>query len=164
MAEVIDENWPIHIVSTGLKDILVPIDTAANLEKLVPDRKAISAISQNKEVVGIHAFSLIDDEDLTAVCRNFAPLYGIDEEAATGTANCALACYLYKNGIKRNPYIFEQGHNLNSISQIYVNIKSESSVIMKSENNMIEKNERNTITKVYVGGYGYLICKKTFSI
>ena len=32
-------------------------------------------------------------------CRNFAPVVGIDEEAATGTANGALSRYLYKNGL-----------------------------------------------------------------
>jgi predicted PhzF superfamily epimerase YddE/YHI9 len=31
------------------------------------------------------------------LARNFAPLYGIDEEAATGTSNGALACFLMKH-------------------------------------------------------------------
>ena len=30
--------------------------------------------------------------------RNFAPLYDIDEEAATGTSNGALVYYLYRHG------------------------------------------------------------------
>ena len=66
---------------------------------------------------------------LTAICRNFAPLYGIDEESATGTSNCALACYLYRYVSKQDQYIFEQGHNLNSISRIYVNLDTEDNTI-----------------------------------
>ena len=31
--------------------------------------------------------------------RNFAPLYDIDEEAATGTSNGALVYYLYRHGL-----------------------------------------------------------------
>lgn len=48
----------------------------------------------------------------TAICRNFAPLYGIHEESATGTSNGALACYLHKYGVLSSgseEAIFEQG-------------------------------------------------------
>lgn len=41
----------------------------------------------------------------------FGPLYGIEEEAATGMAAGALACFLYKkeNNIKRAQLLIEQG-------------------------------------------------------
>ena len=39
----------------------------------------------------MHLFALSEEN---IICRNFAPLYDIDEEAATGTSNGALACYL----------------------------------------------------------------------
>ena len=48
-------------------------------------------------MVGFHAFAISDDDEITADCRNFAPLYDIDEEAATGTSNGALTWYLYKH-------------------------------------------------------------------
>ena len=105
----------------------------------------ISAISKEKNVVGIHAFTLVKDKTVTAICRNFAPLYGIDEESATGTSNCALACYLFKHGQRQHQYIFEQGYHLNNISQIIVR--------MNYENQLIKN--------VFVGGYGYLDCRKT---
>ena len=35
----------------------------------------------------------------TAHVRNFAPLYGVDEESATGTANAALTHYLQRQGL-----------------------------------------------------------------
>ena len=143
--DVIACQYPIQIISTGLRDILVPIDEVKNLKEAIPDFKFISDISKNKNVIGLHAFSLVDSEQLTAICRNFAPLYGIDEESATGTSNCALACYLFNYGLKQKQYIFEQGHNLGNISQIVVNIESEDDII----------------TNVMVGGYGYIVCKKT---
>ena len=37
--------------------------------------------------------------DAAAHCRNFAPLYAIPEEAATGTSNGALTYYLYRRGL-----------------------------------------------------------------
>ena len=139
--EVLNTNYPIQIVSTGLKDMLVPINSRENLKKLTPDFEEMKKISKEKDVIGMHMFMLNNTDELTAVCRNFAPLYGIDEESATGTSNCALACYLYKYGIKKNKYIFEQGYELNNPSQIIVYLE---------ENN-------NEISNVLVGGKGYIV-------
>ncbi len=36
---------------------------------------------------------------ITAFCSNFAPLFGIPEECATGTANAALTYYLHLLGL-----------------------------------------------------------------
>lgn len=103
---MLNEEYPIQIVSTGLKDILVPIDNRESLRKIKPDFEEMKKISKEKEVIGMHMFTVNNDEELTAICRNFAPLYGINEESATGTSNCALACYLFKYGIKRiNMYL-----------------------------------------------------------
>ena len=44
-------------------------------------------------MTGVHAFTLDkagDADDALCHARNFAPLYDIDEEAATGTSNGAL--------------------------------------------------------------------------
>ena len=68
------------------------------LNALAPDMEALSALSQELGVVGVHAFALSDD-GFTAHVRNFAPLYGVPEESATGTANAALTFYLFKQGI-----------------------------------------------------------------
>lgn len=136
----ITDAMPVQIVSTGLRDIMVPVTNPEVLGRMTPDFAAITRLSRVKQCIGVHAFSPAKERGLTAICRNFAPLYGIDEESATGTSNCALACYLYKYASKQDSYIFEQGYNLNSISRIYVKLDTED----------------NTITGVWVGGYGYL--------
>lgn len=144
----VDETLPNQIVSTGLRDIIVPIVSLEVLHKMIPDLTAITGISREFECVGIHAFSLVNDSDVTAVCRNFAPLYGIDEESATGTSNCALACYLHKYGIRKEQYVFEQGYNLNSISRIYVQVEGED----------------DNISGVYVGGFGSVDSLKSLEV
>lgn len=144
----IDEAYPIQIVSTGLRDILVPISTPDVLASMIPDFEMISRVSREKKCVGIHAFSIIEDTEITAICRNFAPLYGIQEESATGTSNCALACYLHQYGIKQSQYIFEQGYNLKSISRIYVKVES--------------RDDR--LTEVYVGGQGEMLDKRGITL
>lgn len=144
----IDHRFPIQIVSTGLNDVMLPVDSVEHLEQLSPDFEMIANMSKEKEVVGVHAFTIIKESDVTAICRNFAPLYGIDEESATGTANCALACYLFKYYKQQPQYIFEQGHNMGEISRIVVNLSYHGGVI----------------DSVFVGGYGYLLGKKSLPV
>ncbi len=146
--DFINGDFPIQIVSTGLSDVMLPVDTKEHLEALSPDFKMMAELSKEKNVVGVHAFTLIEESEITAICRNFAPLYGIDEESATGTSNCALACYLFKYYKKQDQYIFEQGYNMGAISRIIVNIAYHEDVI----------------DSVHVGGYGYLLGQKTVSV
>lgn len=90
-------DLPIEVVSTGLPDIIMPVKDLESLNALQPDMAALSALSEELDVVGVHAFALTDD-GYTAHVRNFGPLYGVPEESATGTANAALTHYLQRRG------------------------------------------------------------------
>lgn len=129
----IDQKLPVQIVSTGLKDIMVPIKKIDTLLKLQPNFDQIKKLSSTFDCVGIHAFSLETLHNSNAHCRNFAPLYDIYEEAATGTSNGALACYLYDNGIfSSSPSLslkFEQGDILKRPSEIFVKLETENKYI-----------------------------------
>lgn len=67
----------------------------AFLGKSLLDAK--TAISEKYDVVGYHLFTLDIPEDAAAECRNFAPLYDIPEESATGTSSGALLSYLHRS-------------------------------------------------------------------
>ena len=137
--DAVNMELPIQIVSTGLWDIMLPVKDIETLNAMKPNFDEISNVSRKFETVGIHAF-VIDNDKI--ICRNFAPLYDVPEESATGTSNCALACYLYNhNIIKSNEYKFEQGYSLNSPSEITVKLETENSEIQK----------------VIVGGTGYIV-------
>ena len=86
-----------ELISTGLPDIIMPVADSDALNALAPDMKALSALSASYKVTGVHAFAMENGEGITARTRNFAPLYDIDEEAATGTSSGALTYYLYRN-------------------------------------------------------------------
>lgn len=123
--DIIDD-LPIQIVSTGLKDILIPIKSLKVLCGIKPNFDKISHVSKKYGAVGYHLFTLETKYDSTAHCRNFAPLYGISEEAATGTSNGALSCYLYKYGVilEKNikELVFEQGYSMNKPSKILTDL------------------------------------------
>ena len=106
------------ISNSGLADIMLPLNSAEVLANLKPDMDAIAKLSKKLDVTGVHAFAIEKD---ALHCRNFAPLYGIDEEAATGTSTGALTYYLYKHGIIKpnETNMFIQGEAMGKPSRIY---------------------------------------------
>lgn len=120
--EAISSDLPIEIVSTGLKDIIVPLKNLDSLLAIEPDFDEISQISRETGAVGYHIFTLETKLDSIAHSRNFAPLYAIDEESATGTATAALASYMFKHQLLSDMDLedlsFEQGYSMNMPSEI----------------------------------------------
>ena len=119
-------DLPVQIVSTGLRDIIVPVVSLRVLSGIKPDLEKIADISKKHGAVGYHAFSLETKHGSTAHCRNFAPLYGIPEEAATGTSSGALACYLFTYGKiseeQGRRLVFEQGYGMRRPSEIFARL------------------------------------------
>jgi PhzF family phenazine biosynthesis protein len=116
-----------QIVSTGLRDILLPLHTREELDALVIDPAKLSDLNQKTNTVGLHAFVLSNEGDeYVAYTRNFAPLYGISEESATGSSNGALAAYLFTYGKLNNVQLsnlrFEQGRSMGQPSEIFVTL------------------------------------------
>lgn len=140
------------IVSTGLPDILVGIKNREALFSIKPNFEEMKVLSKELDIIGVHVFTFDTlNEEATAHCRNFAPFYDIDEEAATGTASGALACYLFNEGgiskEETRQLIFEQGYSMDRPSEI------------KASLNIREDME---IIKVQVGGIA--VIEKTLSI
>lgn len=90
-------TMPVQIVYSGLPDIFIPLPDVATLHSLVPNMEAIAAVTKRHEAVSFHPFAFAND-GFTAHVRDFAPLYGVLEESATGTANAALTYYLQQQG------------------------------------------------------------------
>ncbi|MCK5388677.1 MAG: PhzF family phenazine biosynthesis protein, partial [Candidatus Izimaplasma sp.] len=118
-SNVIETKLPIRILSTGMKEIFVPLRSIKELNSLVADIDKINEISLKYDVVGIHCFALSDENNVDAYGRNFAPIVGINEESATGTSNGALGCYL-NNYVKKDKmsFILRQGYSMNKPSEI----------------------------------------------
>ncbi|NLU24792.1 MAG: PhzF family phenazine biosynthesis protein [Clostridiales bacterium] len=111
------------IISTGLADIMMPVSDHDTLMRAVQNEKAVNAISQKFACTGVHMFCV--GKDCTAYCSNFAPLYDIPEECATGTSNGALTYYLYQQGMVRpnEENIFLQGEHMQRPSEIRSRLK-----------------------------------------
>lgn len=125
------DSLPIELVSTGLPDLIVPVKSLNILNNLTPNFEEIANLSKKYECVGYHVFTEETLFNNTAHTRNFSPLYDINEESATGTANGALACYLYNNNVLKDltNLTFEQGYSMNSPSEIKASLVIEDNKI-----------------------------------
>lgn len=109
------------IVSTGLKDVIIPVKSRDILNKLDVNMKLINDLSHIYDVVGYHVYTI---ENNQVFARNFAPRVGIDEECATGTSNGALGCLLYGKNIISDEFSIIQGESMNEASQIFVKVEN----------------------------------------
>lgn len=140
-----------QIVSTGLRDIMLPIADRLALFELKPDFEKMNTFNKKTNTVGFHVFTLDTlNQESIAHSRNFAPLYGINEESATGSSNGALACYLFKYGKldKLSDMKFEQGYSMNKPSEVVVTLTTKDT----------------EITRVQVGGRGIVFGEREIEI
>jgi len=127
ISEMID-GLPTQVVSTGLRDIIVPIKNLETLNAIKPDFAKVTEISRKYNTIGYHLFTRETLGKAHAHTRNLAPLYGIPEESATGTSNGALACYLFEyreiNRKEASHLVIEQGYSMKKPSEIIVELET----------------------------------------
>lgn len=136
---------PVQIAYSGLPDIMIPVADVTALNGLQPDMNAISVITQKHKAVSFHVFAFGDDGH-TAHVRDFAPLYDIPEESATGTANAALTHYLQQNGCipPVGDFNFLQGEAMGRPSIVVTRIATDGTL--------------------YVGGTAYVLASGKFKL
>lgn len=112
-------GYPTRIISTGLADIMLPVRDHDTLMRAVQNEAAVTELSRRYDCVGVHMFCP-GDGTCAAWCSNFAPLYDIPEECATGTSNGALTYYLRLLGKVRpdEENVFLQGEHMGRPSEI----------------------------------------------
>ena len=124
-------TMPVQIVYAGLPDIMIPLPDVVTLQTLQPDMQAISDITKKYDSVSFHVFAFGDD-GYTAHVRDFAPLYDIPEESATGTANASLTFYLQQCGCLGNEAecSFIQGEAMGRPSVVATRIQTDGNIFV----------------------------------
>jgi len=122
----IDSSLPKQIVSTGLFTLPICIKSFEILSLIKPNFEEIKKICISLNVGSFHLFTF-DTLDKKSVyhARNFPPLYGVDEDPVTGTANGAVCSYLYLNNIvTQNKFICEQGDIIGRSGRVFVSFNN----------------------------------------
>ena len=116
------QGWPglaAALVNSGLTDIMLPVRDHEALMAAVQNEGLVSELSRKHDAVGVHMFCP-GQGGISAYCSNFAPLWDIPEECATGTANAGLTRYLYSKGLfpAGQEHLILQGEHMGRPSEI----------------------------------------------
>ena len=123
--DYIDNSMPSQSVSTGLFTLPICIKNFEILKSIETNYKKVKNFCKKIDVGSLHLFTFDTlDEDSIYHARNLAPVYGINEDPVTGTANGAVCSYLVKNGIINcSNFICEQGDIIGRPGRVNVKIK-----------------------------------------
>jgi trans-2,3-dihydro-3-hydroxyanthranilate isomerase len=122
---------PVQVVSTGVPQMMVPVRALEEVQRLDAGELNVTALNQACRAVGtecVMVFTLeTEHPESTVHVRMFAPLLGVPEDPATGSANGALGAYLVQHAaVPRTGYtvhiVSEQGSEMNRPSTLYVEV------------------------------------------
>ena len=129
--EISDSGLQVQVVSTGLPQMMVPIRSLSSIQALDPGR--LDTVSLNRACAAcgtdiVLVFSLETEQPEADVhTRVFAPLHGVPEDPATGSANGALGAYLVQHRVVpiTEPTVFitsEQGSEIGRSSTLFIEV------------------------------------------
>lgn len=141
----IDTSLPQQITSTGLFTLPICVTSLNVLKTVKPNFQKIAFQCKKLHTGSFHVFTFETIEpNSTYHARNFPPLYGINEDPVTGTANGAVSAYLiHHNYMKPGISVVEQGDIIGRPGRVIVDI---------------------TRKKVKVGGIATLVETKTLEV
>ena len=130
---VTETGLPVQVVSTGVPQMMVPVRSLAEVQALDAGQLNVAALNRACEACGTECamvFTLETERPEAMVhVRVFAPLLGVPEDPATGSANGALGAYLVHHQAvpvaePTTHIISEQGAELGRPSTLYVEVDS----------------------------------------
>jgi trans-2,3-dihydro-3-hydroxyanthranilate isomerase len=135
-AAVLDTGWPVQVVSSGIRQLFIPVRSLAEVQALSPKQQDTAAMSRicaeldpdthcNECLMVLTLETTAPGVDVHT--RLFAPGMGIGEDPATGSASGGLGAYLIENRIvpatpPTTHLIAEQGIEIGRPSRISIEI------------------------------------------
>ncbi len=143
--DMADTGFPFDVISCGYYDLIVPMKSIADLQRIRPDFQLMSTCCTRWGVYGVTVYCLETFESGdTAFMRHFSPTLGVDEEPISGASAGTLGCHLIRRKLVEpknfTRMIIEQGYLGRHRGKVYVHIEC----------------TRDHILRVRVGGCGVL--------
>jgi trans-2,3-dihydro-3-hydroxyanthranilate isomerase len=131
---IVETGLPVQIVSTGVPQMMVPVRSLADVQALDAGRLNVAALGRVCGAVGTDCVMVFTFEteqpESTVHARMFAPLLGVPEDPATGSASGALGAYLVHHRalpvFEPTTFILiEQGAEIDRPSRLHVEVDSQ---------------------------------------
>jgi trans-2,3-dihydro-3-hydroxyanthranilate isomerase len=133
---ILETGWPVQVVSSGIRQLFIPVRSLAEVRALSPKQQDTAAMSQMCAELDpdthCHECLMVltletTEPGVNVHTRMFAPGMGIGEDPATGSASGGLGAYLIENGIlpatpPTTHLIAEQGIEIARPSRISIEI------------------------------------------
>lgn len=116
------DEYSIQEISCGNNILLIPIRHVEILKKIKIKTDQLEELATKIDTTQLYCFSIHGVQGGDVHGRMFAPLLGIYEDPATGSANGPLACYLAKHGILKMPVVSLQGLEMGRPSKLYLDL------------------------------------------
>ncbi len=119
-------DLPVQKVSTGFGHLNLPVRDAATVARAAPDRNSLMPILRAAGTDGVYVFALEETSESgsRAKARLFAPVAGVDEDPATGSAAGPLGAYLVHHGrIPSGRLTISQGIEIGRPSTLVVDVE-----------------------------------------
>ncbi|MGD2165299.1 MAG: PhzF family phenazine biosynthesis protein [Anaerolineae bacterium] len=138
MEAIDDVDLPVQVVSTGLPQMLVPVRSLAEVQRLHARELNVAALNRACRGAGTECVMVFTREtekpEATVHVRMFAPLLGVAEDPATGSANGALGAYLVHHRAipvtePTTLITSEQGAEMGRPSTVYVEVDHKEAAI-----------------------------------
>jgi PhzF family phenazine biosynthesis protein len=144
-SDEIDTTLPQQKVSTGLYTLPIKLTSLKTLKKIQPNYQKVKSFCMTHDLGSWHLFTDETKEPTSLYhARNLAPLYGINEDPVTGTANGAVTYFLYHHHlISTQKNICEQGDIIHHPGRVHVDL---------------------TDNQIKVGGIAYILNQKEITI
>jgi trans-2,3-dihydro-3-hydroxyanthranilate isomerase len=124
---------PAEVVSTGLPFLIIPLTSQRALSQAKINPSILETVAQELETSLVAPFTMEGMGGNRIRARVFAPLHGVPEDPATGSAAGCFGSYLVKHGlIKGEPITtveIEQGMDIHRPSLIHVELAVEEKTI-----------------------------------
>jgi trans-2,3-dihydro-3-hydroxyanthranilate isomerase len=126
-----ETELPVQVVSTGLPQMMVPVRSLSEVQALGAGELNVAALNRACRRVGTECVMVFtratERPDATVHTRMFAPLLGVPEDPATGSANGALGAYLVRHRAipltePTTHIVSAQGAEMGRPSTVYVEV------------------------------------------
>jgi len=137
--EFIEQDIPVQVYSTGMPSLIIPIVSLEAVQRIELNVPLFREICKEMSVTNGQVYSLetLDNAHHVHV-RNFAPLVGVAEDPASGSAAGALGAYLlgkhvfeFEEEYSTTHFVIEQGYGMQRPSLIEVEVDVEEGVIVE---------------------------------
>jgi trans-2,3-dihydro-3-hydroxyanthranilate isomerase len=125
--ENVNRSLPSQFVSTGMKQLMLPLRSRADLSRIRPLAQDLGRLLADRDSHLVYAFA---EEDRKVFARAFFSMGSfMGEDPATGSAAGALGAYLWKHRSIDEPLEIHQGVEMGRAAKINVKVSSDGDVV-----------------------------------